>query len=92
VIFYWLVDFFATSLMPTITAMIPVCACGALADQVASSTRVVTGQAADLGAWVPWSLIGQLALFTVCVLGCAITIRCIRMVISHITGGGGSAA
>jgi hypothetical protein len=92
VIFYWLVDFFATSLLPEITAMFPICACGALADSVSQSTAVVTGQAANLSAWVPWSLIGQLALFTLCVLGCAVMIRIARMILSSITGGGGSAA
>lgn len=91
-IFYWLADFFATSLLPEVAAMIPVCTCAELADRTVSATRTVMGSGADLSAWVPWDVLGWLVPIAVCVILCAILIRCIRMTISGFTGGGGSAA
>lgn len=53
---------------------------------------VVFNFAGSMGVWFPWSTLG---IVTLSVLGCwsaAFIIKIARIVISHVTGGGGSAA
>lgn len=48
--------------------------------------------ASSLGVWVPWGLISQVMFGVVAVWLVAFGIKIVRIVISHLTGGGGSAA
>lgn len=48
--------------------------------------------AGSLGVWVPWSLLGIVMAAVVAVWVGSFAFKLIRIIISHVTGGGGSAA
>lgn len=52
---------------------------------------VITQSMADMGTWIPWPVAGAVIIVLWIVFQAVITIRLLRVLISLITGGGGSA-
>ena len=48
--------------------------------------------AASMGVWFPWSVLGIVLASVFSVWGASFLFKILRIVISHVTGGGGSAA
>lgn len=46
----------------------------------------------SIGVWIPWGVVMTVVASVFACAGVGFTIKVVRMVISHVTGGGGSAA
>lgn len=54
--------------------------------------NVAVGYGSGLGAWIPWSLVGQVFGAVLASVGIGFTIKVVRIIASFFTAGGGSAA
>jgi hypothetical protein len=85
----WILDLIA-SVWESFLRSIPVPSDDSWIADLGDAVAWVADQVANLGAWIPFSLIGGILVTLVSVWGVAVGIRIGRMVLSLFTGGGGA--
>lgn len=90
-----IIKWFVDALSAVVSALLGLLPTVTMPAWIASTTSALTSMLvniAQLGAWIPLGAFGKCLAFVLLCSGVAVTARLTRIAISHVTGGGGSAA